>query len=113
MRVLLKIHFIILAILFITKSTLAKPACAVCTPPVASTHILGIPENIFYILLFSILFLIFCITLYLFKHKNKKQNSSSSIIEKKNEIEKLFQLKEKGIITEKQFQEKKSKILQN
>lgn len=48
MRVLLKIHFIILAILFITKSTLAKPACAVCTPPVAPSHILGIPENIFY-----------------------------------------------------------------
>ena len=47
MRVLLKIHFIILAILFITKSTLAKPACAVCTPPVAPSHILGIPENIF------------------------------------------------------------------
>lgn len=40
-------------------------------------------------------------------------NSSSSIMEKKDEIEKLFQLKEKGIITEKQFQEKKSEILQN
>ena len=113
MRVLLKIHFIILAILFITKSTLAKPACAVCTPPVAPSHIFGIPENIFYILLFSILFLIFCITLYLFKHKNIKQNSSSSVMEKKDELEKLFRLKEKGIITEKQFQEKKSKILQN
>lgn len=113
MKVLFKIYFIILATLFITKSTLAKPACAVCTPPVAPTHILGIPENIFYILLFSILFLIFCITLYLFKHKNIKQNSSSSVMEKKDELEKLFLLKEKGIITEKQFQEKKSKILQN
>lgn len=34
-------------------------------------------------------------------------------MEKKDELEKLFRLKEKGIITEKQFQEKKSKILQN
>lgn len=111
MKVLLKIHFIILATLFITRPTFAKPACAVCTPPAAPTYILGIPENIFYILLFSILFLVFLYN-FLFKHKNKKQNSSSSIIEKKNEIEKLFQLKEKGIITEKQFQEKKSEILQ-
>lgn len=59
-----------------------------------------------------IAFIFFAVKFIFKKLTSTQQNSSSSIMEKKDEIEKLFQLKEKGIITEKQFQEKKSEILQ-
>lgn len=66
------------------------------------------------LVIFIVIAFIFFVIKFIFqKLTSIQQNSSSSILEKKDEIEKLFQLKEKGIITEKQFQEKKSKILQN
>lgn len=66
------------------------------------------------LVIFIVIAFIFFVIKFIFqKLTSIQQNSSSSIMEKKDEIEKLFQLKEKGIITEKQFQEKKSKILQN
>lgn len=116
MGALFQIYFIILSTLFITQSAWANPACDACINAVVPTYVLGIPKDIFYILMFLILLVIFCITVYLFRiHKNKiismNKNSISSILEKKEELENLFALKEKGIITEQQFEQKKSDIL--
>ena len=66
------------------------------------------------LIIFIVIASIFFVIKFIFqKLTSIQQSSSSSVMEKKDEIKKLFQLKEKGIITEKQFQEKKSKILQN